>query len=248
MSRIHKAYEARFRALLRHAGARRLEPGVEWLLKKAQRLEGSEHIDPAEALTRVYDSLASRPYFRRRNPSAPGRFYCDAGLGGLARWLRAAGYEAFWQADIDDDVLLHEARRTGTTVLTTDSMLMERRVLRDGIIPAFWIPPTLTIPEQLTLVFREFDLTRREGRCMSCGGELRPADKELLRDRIPPKTFRWLNDFFVCSRCDKLFWHGTHWEKIQRELRHTTAAGDVGEHASKQACGRGKDENEAPEN
>ena len=27
---------------------------------------------------------------------------------------------------------------------------------------------------------------------MSCGGELRPGDKEALRERIPPRTYRWL--------------------------------------------------------
>ena len=124
---------------------------------------------------------------------------CDAGLGGLARWLRAAGYEAVWQPDIADDELLRQARAMPATILTTDSMLMERRLLRDGIIPAFWLPPTLRIPEQLALVFREFGLTLRGPRCMSCGGELRRGYKEALRERIPPRTYRWLDEYFVCG-------------------------------------------------
>ncbi len=49
---------------------------------------------------------------------------------------------------------------------------------------------------------------------MSCGGELHPGDKEALRERIPPRTYRWRDDYFVCARCDKLFWHGTHWRRI----------------------------------
>jgi len=97
-------------------------------------------------------------------------------------------------------------------------MLMERRVLRDRIIPAFWLPPTLNIPEQLALVFREFGLTRRGPRCMSCGGELHQVSKEALRDRVPPRTYRWLDEFFLCRRCDKLFWHGTHWHRIVEKL------------------------------
>ena len=76
---------------------------------------------------------------------------------------------------------------------------MERRLLRDRIIPAFWLPPTLSIPEQLALVFREFGLTLRGPRCMSCGGELRRGSKEALRERIPPRTYRWLDEFFVCT-------------------------------------------------
>ena len=219
MSRIRRGYEDRFRALLRQARARRLEQGVQWLAAKARRLSARDGLALADALAQVYERLAARKFFQ---PSAPGsastHFLCDAGLGGLARWLRAAGYEAAWRPDIDDDELLRAARSMGATILTTDAMLMERRLLRDRIIPVFWLPPTLSIPEQLALVFREFGLAVRGPRCMTCGGELHRAGKEALRERIPPKTYRWLDEFFVCARCDKLFWHGTHWHRIMGTL------------------------------
>jgi uncharacterized protein with PIN domain len=73
--------------------------------------------------------------------------------------------------------------------------------------------------EQLTLVFGELELGPRDSRCMSCGGELRQVDKEAACARIPPKTYRWRNEFFECAKCGKIFWHGTHWEKIVTRLR-----------------------------
>ena len=219
MSRIRRGYEDRFRALLRRARARRLEQGVQWLVARARRLSTSDGISLADALAQVYEQLAtSRPFHKSASEPTPVLFLCDAGLGGLARWLRAAGYEAAWQPDIADDELLRQARALPATVLTTDAMLMERRVLRDRVIPAFWLPPTLRIPEQLALVLREFNLAVRGPRCMSCGGELRRGSKEALHERIPPRTYRWLEEFFVCSRCDKLFWHGTHWQRIVETL------------------------------
>ena len=223
MSRIRRGYEDRFRALLLRARARRLDQGVQWLVAKAQRLSANDGISLADALAQVCEHLATRkPFQASASQPAPDLFLCDAGLGGLARWLRAAGYEAAWQPDIADDDLLRQARQTPATVLTTDGMMMERRLLRDRIIPAFWLPPTLGIPEQLALVFREFGLTLRAPRCMSCGGELRHGSKEALRERIPPRTYRWLEEFFVCSRCDKLFWHGTHWRRIVETLSAVT--------------------------
>ena len=220
MSRIRRGYEDRFRALLRRVRARRLDQGVQWLVAEGHRRSVRDHLSLADGLARVYERLAAHKSFQPSAPAlAPMKFMCDAGLGGLARWLRAAGYEAAWEPDIDDDKLLQEARSMPATILTTDAMLMERRLLRDRVIPAFWLPPTLSIPEQLALVFREFGLTVRGARCMSCGGELRPVSKESLRDRIPPKTYRWLDEFFVCRRCDKLFWHGTHWQRIVRRLK-----------------------------
>ena len=205
--------------MLRRARARRLEPGVQCLVAKARHLSAHDDLSLADALAQVYERLAAHRFFQ---PSAARtaaiHFLCDAGLGGLARWLRAAGHEAAWQPDIDDDELLREARCKAATILTTDAMLMERRLLRDRVIPAFWLPPTLSIREQLALVFREFGLAVRGPRCMSCGGELRRVSKEALRERIPPKTYLWLDEFFLCRRCDKLFWHGTHWQRIRATL------------------------------
>lgn len=219
MGRIQKAYETRFRWLLQQVGARRLNQGVAWFIGKAKRLSAQEEISPADALTRVYEELALRPPYRNRvTAPAPDCFFCDAGLGGLARWLRAAGYDALWEAGIDDDELLDRARKLSATIITTDSVLMERRVLRDRIIRALWLPPTLSIAEQLSLVFREFHLDRRTPRCMQCGGELSGVDKESARERIPPRTYVWLDEYFICSRCGQLFWHGTHWLRIQRQL------------------------------
>ncbi len=219
MGRIEKAYETRFRWLLRLVNARKLDQGVNWLMAKAARLKLEQRSSLSDALTLVAQELATRPAFHRRSsPNHAERFYCDAGLGGLARWLRAAGYDTAWEPGIDDSILLQKAQASGAAVLTTDSMLMERRLIRDRLITAFWLPPTLSISQQLVLVFREFGLFLKERRCMSCGGTLLPASKEALRDRIPPRTYRWRNDYYLCSRCGKVFWHGTHWERIQREL------------------------------
>jgi len=151
-------------------------------------------------------------------------FACDAGLGGLARWLRAAGYEAYWRADIDDDELIREAQRIPATLLTTDSLLMQRGVLRDGFIPALWVPPTLKKVEQLELVLCELRIPVCAPRCMSCGGTLRRVDKEAVRERIPAKTYRWLDEYYLCTGCDKLFWHGSHWDRIGQRLQTLSGA------------------------
>ena len=44
------------------------------------------------------------------------------------------------------------------------------------------------------------------------------ADKEQLKERIPPRTYHWLDEYFLCRQCGKLFWHGTHWERIRARL------------------------------
>jgi hypothetical protein len=245
MGRIQKAYETRFGVLLRALSARRTEQGVAWLVAKARRLGGST--DFARALSQAAARLEQQVKFyarirsgRTRDPTGMAtqdpahgdrlpQFLCDAGLGGLARWLRAAGYVADWQAHIADEDLLRLAKASRAIVVTTDSLLLERRLVRDGQIQTFWLPPALGIGEQLALVLQHFDLALREPRCMHCGGELRSVPKEAVWERIPPRTRRWLDDYFECVRCARLYWHGTHWQRIKERLGHLRpGAGRVG--------------------
>src|ERR1051325_602098 len=227
MSRIQKAYEHRFRELLLRFGARRPDQGVNWLLQRANRLRETEQVSLADSLTQVARELAAKTLKTQHSLVDNGhqiRFFCDSGLGGLARWLRGSGYEAYWAPSIDDYELLQSAQKLSATVLTTDSLLMERTVVRDHIIPVLWLPPTLSISEALAFVFHEFGLKVGEPRCMSCGGELRQESKEVLKDKIPPKTFKWLDDYFVCTHCGKIFLRGTHWQKIENELQKMAPA------------------------
>ena len=172
------------------------------------------------ALARIHADLS-----RERGLTAhlPHAFMCDAGLGGLARWLRGAGYESRWNAQLDDAAVIREAQQQCATLITTDSLMMERGVLRDGIVPSVFVPSTLTCEQQLEIVFRELGLSPREPRCMNCGGELGRVKKQTVAERIPPKTSRWLDEYFVCASCNQLFWRGTHWQRIQRKLKDAAA-------------------------
>jgi uncharacterized protein with PIN domain len=149
---------------------------------------------------------------------APTRFACDAMLGGLARWLRAAGYDAAWRADIDDWDLIRLARRENRTLLSCDTGIFGIGIVRDGDVPALLIPHGLSKQAQLGFVMERLKLPPLEPRCMACGGELIQVPKEQVRDRAPPRSFAWLDYFFECNRCGKLFWEGTHWHRIMRAL------------------------------
>ena len=229
MGRIQKAYASKYRQLLSQVRARRLDQGVGFLLSQARREQAENPISEAEALESVWRKVRYRLQLDRpighqeqaaqHNSDSPPRFLCDAGLGGLARWLRAAGYEACWAKDVADNELLQKAKKQKATILTTDSLLMECRLLRDAIIPSVWVSPTMKPWQQLGVVLKELRLSLREPRCMTCGGQLRPVDKEAVRERIPPRTYQWLDEYFQCRSCNQLFWHGTHWQRIEATLR-----------------------------
>ncbi len=147
------------------------------------------------------------------------RFACDAMMKGLARWLRACGYDATWTYGIDDDALLEHGRAEGRVVLTGDSGIMQRRCVKDGDPVTLYVPNPLPPMEQVAHVLRELRLPVRAARCMACGGEPVGVSRESVRDEAPPRTFARGQPFQRCARCGKLLWRGTHWEQIEERLR-----------------------------
>jgi hypothetical protein len=223
MNRIRNAYGAKFRALLPRVGTRKPDQAMRWFFQQAEAL-ASEKLSIAEALEVVYQRTRRRMAgFAGKQPERvrkhPVVFVCDVGLGGLARWLRAAGYMAWWRDGVEDAALIQEARQKLAILLTTDSGMMERKVLRDGELPALWVSPGLTKMQQLESVLAELELPLLSPRCMDCGGELERVEKEAMAERIPPKTYRWRDEYFQCRSCGKLFWYGTHWKRISQGLQ-----------------------------
>jgi len=145
-------------------------------------------------------------------------FWCDAMLGGLARWLRAAGYDAAWIPAIDDNELIRRALASARILLTADTQLVRHGAVRSGRVRALLLPPGLRKFDQLRFVFRRLGLTRRPSRCMACGGWLRPISRQAAQPEAPPRSFAWCDEFFRCQRCAKLFWRGTHWRRIVARL------------------------------
>ena len=147
------------------------------------------------------------------------RFICDAMLGGLARWLRAAGYPACFDPAISDGALVRRAYEEDMVLVTSDSGVMERYAVAEGLVTSVFIPLGLSPIEQLRHLMEELDLQLRQPRCMECGAELCEVALERVEERVPEKVKRSCDRFFLCSGCDKVYWRGTHWEDIRRKLR-----------------------------
>jgi uncharacterized protein with PIN domain len=215
MGRIQCHYERRFRALLTQEGRPNVQAEVAAIVASARKQSEAEQIPLSLALARRHADLVQRSGDASHFPQC---FTCDVGLGGLARWLRGSGYQAFWNSELDDAGLIRDAQERGATLITTDSMMLERGILRDGLVPSVFVPSTLTREQQLEIIFRELGLSIRESRCMRCGGKLQAVDKSTVASRIPPKTALWLDEYFVCAACGRLFWRGTHWRQMQQRL------------------------------
>jgi len=221
--RIEHGFRARFQALASTRGRPDPRAEAERLIAEA-RAAAPHGMAHTRALVALWEKQASetgsagvREVDTWEEAVVP-RFLCDPSLGGLARWLWAAGFEAEVATGVPGHRLPDEALRHGQLLLTTEAETLDRRIVADGSLRVVWLPSALTMREQLRMLALDLGLRPREPRCMRCGGALVKTAKEAVRNRIPPRTALWKDDYFVCVACDGLFWQGTHWERIARTL------------------------------
>src|SRR5205823_1035064 len=128
-------------------------------------------------------------------------------------------YDTSWHPGIDDWELIRITKRERRFLLTSDTGIFRIGIVRDGELAALFIPHGMSKKEQLRFVLVQLQLPIREPRCMACGGELRERTRAEVRDRVPVRSLEWQDQFYECSRCAQVFWHGTHWQRIQTLLQ-----------------------------
>jgi len=144
-------------------------------------------------------------------------------LAGLARWLRAAGYDAAYTPNVADRDLVERAKKEQRILLTSDTHLGERRVVREGRVPWLLLPRNLSNERALAIVLGEFRLPLLDSRCMKCGGALVQVAREDVKEEVPPRTYERCRMFFRCTGCGRLLWQGSHWDRIMRTLQNAAA-------------------------
>ena len=75
---------------------------------------------------------------------------------------------------------------------------------------------------QLTEVINYFNLSQAFGpftRCMACNGSIAPVAKENILTELPPKTRRYFHHFFKCQVCQRIYWQGSHYDRMQQSIQ-----------------------------
>lgn len=137
------------------------------------------------------------------------RFLVDAMLGSLARWLRILGFDAAYDAALDDAELVELALTEDRVLLTRDRRLVLRRRARNHIL----IEPD-GVENQLRQVLDTLSLevggAEVWGRCLRCNRALEHLPPEEARPRVPPFVARTQERFRRCPECGRIYWRATH--------------------------------------
>lgn len=198
-------------------------------LKNAIEALGVPHTEAARVLVngepatlarivREGDGVEVWPWSAQAQPPAsePLAFVADAHLGGLARFLRMLGFDTVHEPHLSDAAIRGLAWQERRIVLSRDLELLKcREIARGAYVYA------RKAEAQLREVVERFGLAahaRPFTLCLACNVALAPVPKAAVLARLPPAVAASRERFMHCARCDRLYWEGSHYERMRAAL------------------------------
>jgi uncharacterized protein with PIN domain len=167
-----------------------------------------------------FEAFDVTPLLRvRERPLRRLRFVADAHLGGLARFLRMAGFDTLYDNAIHDDEIEEISASQDRVALTRDRELLKRRTITHGCYIHALKPE-----QQLRELFDRLDLAASAAPftlCLHCNAPLRPVAKAEVLDKLPPAVRATQDEFNTCDACGRVYWKGSHWKRMTDLLTRT---------------------------
>jgi uncharacterized protein with PIN domain len=144
------------------------------------------------------------------------QFILDVHLGKLAKRLRLLGFDTLYSNTYSDEEISEISKKEKRIILTRDTGLLKRKIITHGYYIKSRNPR-----EQLFEVVKRFDLLKAVKpftRCIQCNKSLEKVEKNNIKQRVPEKIWNKYDKFHFCSRCNKIYWLGSHWENMKKTL------------------------------
>ena len=156
----------------------------------------------------------------RPKPLRETKFILDVHLGKLARYLRMLGFDSLYENNYSDQQIIDISVKEKRIILTRDLGILKNSTVTHG----YWLR-SQNPKKQLSEVVNRLDLAdniKPLYRCMKCNGIIEKVDKNDIINQLQPKTKKYFNEFFRCSQCKKVYWKGSHYEKMKKSLSTLT--------------------------
>ncbi|MGE5155289.1 MAG: Mut7-C RNAse domain-containing protein [Bdellovibrio bacteriovorus] len=165
----------------------------------------------------MFETFDVRPLLRLRpRPLRRPRFLADAHLGALARRLRLLGFDTLWHNDWGDQALARLAAEEQRILLTRDRQLLMRQAVTHGCYLR-----SASTAAQLSELIQRLQLCAEIApftRCTLCNGSLEAASAQEVGAQLPPRVAERQRELFRCGGCGRLYWKGTHWQAMWRQI------------------------------
>lgn len=152
----------------------------------------------------------------RRAPLRSLKFIIDVNLGRLAKYLRLLGFDAEYRNDLKDAEIVEISNNENRIILTRDVGVLKRGRVERG----YWLRSD-NPNEQIKEVAKRFNLAKEASPlkyCLKCNGEIKPVSKSEIGDKLEPNTSKYYNEFYICSKCDSIYWEGSHIKRMRAQI------------------------------
>ena len=177
----------------------------------------------------VFEALDISPLVHLRPvPLRVIRFILDTHLGRLAAYLRMLGFDCLYQNDCEDAKLAAISVEQQRILLTCDRRLLMRKVITHG----YWVRARQP-KQQILEVLQRFDLfnaLQPFSRCLHCNGLIRPVAKQSIVKHLQPRTRQYYQQFWQCPDCQKIYWQGSHYQRMLAFIENVRTAQETINH------------------
>jgi uncharacterized protein with PIN domain len=148
------------------------------------------------------------------------RFAVDGMLGALAKYLRALGYDTVLRGGSVEE-FIKQAADEDRIIVTRSKKITEQPGCR--VIA----PPGESLRAQIRHLVENIPLhpsrERLFTRCLLCNVPTVEVPPESVESEIPPKVKERRKKFRTCPDCRKIYWWGTHTERMISVLTESGA-------------------------
>lgn len=153
----------------------------------------------------------------REKPLRDPKFIADVHLGTLARYLRMLGFDTLYRNDYIAEELIQISIKETRTILTKHICILKQNRVTHG-----YYVRKIKPDKQAAEVLSRFSLEKsikKFSRCLECNSILRKIEKKNVIERLPEMVRTLQNEFYICEGCDKIYWKGSHFEKMNRTIK-----------------------------
>lgn len=148
--------------------------------------------------------------------ASPIRFCADVHLGKLARLLRMLGFDTVYRNNFSKRELCETAVNEQRCLLSKSPQFKK--------IPwfNFYQVENADPNQQLKEVIDYYHLRplfHPFSRCLYCNEMLMKKEKREVENVLLPQTKMNFTDFWKCPSCQKIFWKGSHYERMVKMMK-----------------------------
>ncbi len=138
-------------------------------------------------------------------------------LGRLAKWLRILGFDTEYTREEKFSKVILEALKEDRVIITKRKKIYEHPGVKFIKVNSDSYKEQLK--EILSFLKDYIKEEKKFTRCNICNTQIKEIEKEKVKDKVPEYVFITQKKFYFCPKCNKIYWQGSHWQKVEELLK-----------------------------